>query len=168
MAIAGVGCVTAPPGDLPAAPVRGPMILRGTAQPSLEDPLLTWPSDDAFIVWVDLGDPGDGAAWNAFVDNIEVGNGIVTGHGGQVRIQFDWSLPAPPTCHRIDFVVAHRFAGTEAGPLPRTPDSVGVDFCTWFYFPGGGPDGCPAYDAGSDVYVGPIVDAADDADGAGP
>jgi hypothetical protein len=168
MAIACAGCVTAPPGDLPTAPARGPMILNSSVKPPLDELLAAWPAGDEFIVPVDLGDPGDGAEWQAFVDYGLVAKGTVTGHGGKVPIRFDVSVPAPPACHRVDFYVAHRFAVTESGELLRTPDSLGSDQASWFYVPGGGPDGCPEYDGGSDAYVGPVVDAADEADGAGP
>jgi len=48
-------------------------------------------------------------------------------------------------CHRIDFLVAHQFDPGSA----HTWDSVGGDIVSWFFNPGGNPNGCPLYDAGA-------------------
>jgi hypothetical protein len=152
-------CVTAPPPDLPAVPVHRPTILHDSVVPRADVPITTWPADNMFTVPVEVDDPSQPFQWDLFIDYNPVGNNGApsaptyfpeTGHpsdGGVSIVCFP--LPPPTgtvTCpHRIELLVARSFNSS----FPHLPDKIGGDSVTWTYVPGGGPNGCPEYDAGA-------------------
>ncbi|MGD0676718.1 MAG: hypothetical protein ABSC94_14990 [Polyangiaceae bacterium] len=148
-------CITT---DLPPEPISRPTILHDAVQPPADQILFSWPEFDSFSVPVEPGNPNDGFVWDVFVDfdiNPAPANaGVVSpdsysADGGVVIVSYFLSQPPATSCHRIDFLVAHAFASLSDGaPLDHTPSAIGGDQVTWFYMPGGSPDGCPAYDAG--------------------
>jgi hypothetical protein len=149
-------CLTAPPADLPVQPPRAPSILHSSVVPPTGVVLDTWP--DVFIVPVRVDDPNTPFFYDAFIDyNPDPqartapqifptpfdAAGLVD--GGVVAVPVALSAPDPAFCHRVEILVAHRFNSTS----PHTPDSIGGDSVAWLYTAGGGPNGCPAYDAGA-------------------
>jgi hypothetical protein len=167
------GCVTAPPPELSSSPPRRPTIRQDLVQPAADQILFYWPPDGSFSVPVELGEPrSDGAQWAVFVDydpfnnpnQVDASGAGTTIPGGSVvdagifTVAFTLSPPAPTSCHRIEFLVAHKFA------QPHMPDSIGGDQVTWFYMPPGLGE-CSSYDAGTDSQVGPISVPVD---GSGP
>ncbi len=149
-------CITTPPPDLPDTPARRPNILRDSVVPPADAPLSAWPADDTFIVPVEVGDQP--FQWDLFIDYDPVGNNgapsapyifpqnQVASDGGVAIIAFPLSPPTGTTCpHRIELLVARSFNPS----FPHLPDSLGDDSVTWTYAPGGGPGGCPEYDAGA-------------------
>jgi len=157
-------CITAPPPQLPEEVEHRPTILHESVVPPTDQILSSLPSE--FLVPVVLEDPNETFEWDVFIDYNACADpstctptspltppGVVTQKptpgtldGGVVVVPFDPPADLGTTqCHRIDFLVAHQFdQGT-----PHTWDSVGGDIVTWFYNAGGGPNGCPVYDAGS-------------------
>jgi hypothetical protein len=78
--------------------------------------------------------------------------------GGVSLVSFTISQPdtnTSPMCpHRIDFLVAAGFDSVSS----HTPNSGGGDIATWLFYPGGGPGGCPSYDAGDGAFPDAPVD----------
>jgi hypothetical protein len=164
-------CITAPPPDLPPLPAHRPTILRGSVVPPPDTPLVQWPVDKTFLVPVELYDPNQTFWYDVFVDYDPVNNtspkvypqpvvpNAATMDGGVFLVSFGLNAPDDPgpLCHRIEVLVAHEFNKFS----PHTPDSVGGDSVSWLYTAGGGPDGCPEYDAGA-LQGGAFPDAATD------
>ena len=183
-AIAGAaGCITTPPPDLLAPAPRRPTILHSSVSPPVDVPLTDWPADGTFIVPVEPGDPEHPLdfLWDVFVDYDPSPYPIQSDRGlkylpegpppvvdaGIVSVSFLLSNPNGPAdplglCHRVEFLVAHRFNPIPMGDfrLAHTPDSVGGDLVTWQFTPGGVAAGCPEYDAG-DLQDGAFPDASD-------
>ena len=152
-----VACVTAPPPDLQQAPQHPPFIVVGSALPSADQIVFTWPSE--FSVQVEVDEPSLGFAWVALLDSVTVITAADVTNSGITVVTFDTQTPPDPTsCHTVQLLVAHSFLQAQ-GP-PFTPDSVGGDQLTWFYMPGGVPNGCPSFDGGLDSGVGPEADAS--------
>jgi hypothetical protein len=165
MAIAFVtatACVVAPPGQLAQLPPHRPTILHDAVYPPTDQILTEMPTE--FLVPVELDDPDQSFWWDVFVDynpcNEQndcqptaptVDPTLVTPtpgtlDGGVVIVPVPQITGLDPTvCHRIDFLVANQFTPDS----PHTWDSIGGDIVTWFYNSGGGPNGCPLYDAGA-------------------
>jgi hypothetical protein len=130
--------------------------------PRADIPLVDWPSDGTFMVPVQIATPGEAFVYEVFEDYpanqvpaVPRSAPSLATDGGVALVRFVLRPPPPDngTCpHRIEFIVANGFAGQ------HTPDSVGGDIVTWFYTEGGGPNGCPSYDAGT----GAFPDAASD------
>jgi hypothetical protein len=150
-------CITAPPPDLPQPPAHRPTILDESVQPPPDQILASLPTE--FVVPVQLDDPNQTFDWEVFVDydpvqspnpyfsnQVQATPGTVDGGVYVVDAPPPDTIHADPSrCHRIDFLVAHTFNPA----TPHTWDSLGGDIVWWFYNPGGGPGGCPVYDAGS-------------------
>ena len=169
------GCITTPPPDLPAPPLRRPTILHSSVCPPADVPLVDWPADANFIVPVEPGDPEHALdfEWAVFVDYDPSPTPIRSDHGlkllqqhpmsavqgGIVLVDFPLMPPGTPPdlpglCHRVEFLVAHQFNSPSGTPVAdnrlfHTPDSVGGDMVTWQYTAGGLAEGCPEYDAGA-------------------
>jgi hypothetical protein len=148
-------CITVPPANLPQTPTEGPAIVHDAVVPPT-DQILTQLPPDGFVVPVQLDQASSPFEWDVFVDYDPVaGTGLVfidtqnesPADGGISLVNFslDPATLDPSQCHVIEFLVAHAFNGTSL----HTWDSVGGDIVTWFYNPGGGPGGCPVYDAGA-------------------
>jgi hypothetical protein len=157
-------CVTAPPPALPQLTTERPTILHEAVVPPTDQILSELPSE--FIVPVELEDPDESFEWDVFVDYnpcAEPSNCLQptpptifprlvppspgTLDGGVTLVSFSSTYLTgldPSLCHRIDFLVAQEF---DPG-LAYTWDSTGGDIVTWFFNPGGNPNGCPVYDAG--------------------
>jgi len=151
-------CVTATPPDLPEPPLRRPTILHSAVVPPEDQPLAEWPSDGQFLVPVEVDAPNVGFYYDVFIDFDPItGSGMVIApqpvapdpdklDGGIQEVSFQIPTPPDPAfCHRVEFLVANAFNARS----PHTPDSIGGDVATWWYTAGGGPDGCPSYDAGA-------------------
>jgi hypothetical protein len=147
-------CITPPPEAVDPPPTR-PVILDDQVQPPLDQLLQTLPRQQ-FIVPVSVNDPQEHFNYSIFVDYNPITNPQpvssfrVSPATAVTTIAFD-----PPSqltansCHRLDFLVVHDFATlTDGAVLLHTPDSAGGDQISWFYLPGGSPNGCPGYDAG--------------------
>jgi hypothetical protein len=170
-------CVTAPPPELPQLAAQRPTILHDAVVPPTDQILAQLPTE--FVVPVQLGDPDQSFEWDVFVDYnpcadpngcqptppaiypqlVQPTAGSLD--GGVALVSFAASTDLDPSlCHRIDFLVAHQFDPGSA----HTWDSTGGDIVSWFYNAGGGPNGCPVYDAGK-VQDGafPPVEAGGDA-----
>jgi hypothetical protein len=155
-------CITAPPPDLPQLPTRRPTVVNDAVQPP-EGLLPGWPSDNQFVVPVEMGNPSP-FVYNVFVDfpvnPVAKYSGSVTAtvppDGGIVPVRFPLDPPDPLICpHHVEFLVAHGFDPKSQ----HTFDGFGGDVATWEYFPGGSGDQCPSYDAGD----GSVPDAPLDA-----
>jgi len=154
-------CVTAPPSELPQLSNERPTILHDAVVPPTDQILSELPGE--FVVPVELDDPDLSFEWDVFVDYnpcasptgcqptppaiypelVQPTPGTLD--GGVALVSFAGMTDLDPSlCHRIDFLVAHQFDPDS----PHTWDSVGGDIVTWFFNPGGGPNGCPVYDAG--------------------
>jgi hypothetical protein len=157
MTATGVACLTVAPPALPEqGPVR-PTILHDAVVPTAGVPLAEWPVDNQFFVPVEVDAPDESFFYDVFIDydpTTNSGNVIpptpqppspATADGGITVVSFMLDTPDPRFCHTIEFLVAHSFNQKSA----HTPDSLGGDIVTWFYTAGGGPNGCPAYDAGA-------------------
>ncbi|HLK37000.1 MAG TPA: hypothetical protein VKU41_09645 [Polyangiaceae bacterium] len=160
-------CVTTPPPDLPKVSQPPPTILHGSVVPPADLILSTWPAE--FDVPLEIYDPSASFAWEAFVDYDPTSNtSPLTGQTVGPPIAVDagvyvqaFHLGQPSDlgfCHRIEFDVARGFDTTSGSP--HTPNSLGGDSIVWFYNAGGGPNGCPVYDAG-DVQDGGGFPASD-------
>jgi hypothetical protein len=161
-------CITAPPPDLPRVVAQRPTILQEAVVPPTDQILTELP--DEFVVPVVLEDPDQSFEWDVYVDYnpcepltspcqasppvANLGPRVVsptpgTLDGGVVLVSFPGgdltALATPSECHRIDFLVAHAFNNDAS---TYSWDSIGGDIATWFFNPGGGPSGCPVYDAG--------------------
>jgi hypothetical protein len=157
-AAAVVACITAPPPVLPTVPPHRPTILHSSVVPPPDQILSVWPAE--FDVPVELDDSTQPFQWSVFVDYdpltapqpIPLDNAPVPPppDGGPTIVSFHLDEPDPAFCHRIDFVVASAFTKGSR----RTPNDVGGDLVSWLYNAGGGPNGCPVYDAG------PVQDGA--------
>jgi hypothetical protein len=168
---AATACITTPPPDLPPVPAVGPSIIHDAVQPPTADILASLPME--FVVPVQLDEANASFQWDVFVDyNPATGSGtspvIFAGVNqsaadGGVNL-VDFSLQAGPVvldpseCHVIQFLVAHQFNQMSL----HTWDSLGGDLVSWIYNPGGGPGGCPIYDAGA-LQTGAFPDASTDA-----
>ncbi len=157
-AAAGAACLTVTPPPLPAPDQLHPTILHDAVVPSAGTPLAEWPEDGTFIVPVEVEGPDESFFYDVFIDYDPVtntGNVIPpyleeatpdTVDGGIMTVRFTIATPPDPRfCHTVEFLVADGFDQRSL----HTPDSFGGDIVTWFYTAGGGPNGCPAYDAGS-------------------
>jgi hypothetical protein len=159
LAAGGVGaptaCITPPPEWVNPPPSRV-TIRDDDVDPPLNELIQNLPG--MFTVPIQVDDPQENFHYSVFVDYDSVSNpnpipniSNLEGFPPVTRIAF---VPPPqltPTaCHRLEFIVAHNFATLkDGGILPHTPDpAVGGDHITWFYLPGGSPNGCPAFDAG--------------------
>ncbi len=159
---ASTACFSAPPATLPAPALTRPTILHDAVVPPTDEILPTLPAE--FVVPVQLDSADETFAWDVFVDYDPCpGGGCQTPtpptlytpnatptpgtvDGGVTIVDFSLTGDLDPSqCHRIDFLVAHAFDPNS----PHTWDSVGGDIVTWFYNAGGGPEGCPLYDAGA-------------------
>jgi hypothetical protein len=152
-----VRCVAIAPPALPElGPVR-PTILHDAVVPPEGVPLVNWPTNGTFIVPVEIDGPDESFFYDVFIDYDPVtnsGNVIPpqleeatpdTADGGIVTVMFTIATPPDPRfCHTVEFLVARSFNRNSL----HTPDSLGGDIVTWFYTAGGGPGGCPEYDAG--------------------
>jgi hypothetical protein len=154
---ASTACITAPPPDLPAQAAHPPRIQTESVQPP-PGQILTALPPSGFVVPVVLEDPNQSFEWEVFVDYdpIAAPNPIIlqpvtpspdTVDGGVALVDFGVAASQADSsrCHLIEFLVAHAFNPS----TPHTWDSLGGDLVTWTYNPGGGPAGCPVYDAGS-------------------
>jgi hypothetical protein len=126
-----------------------------------------------FIVPVALDDPNASFSYDVFVDYDSIQNPTPLIYpqalqaspaaldGGVMLVSFKLdpasSALDPSRCHVIEFLVAHAFNPS----APHTPDAVGGDIVGWSYNPGGGPSGCPVYDAGA-LQDGAFPEAASD------
>jgi hypothetical protein len=163
-ALAVAACITAPPPDLPQLPPRRPTIEDDAVQPPA-GPLYDWPSDNTFIVPVQVDVQSPAFYYNVFVDYSAVtqqalqefsGTGPGLLDGGVTFVSFTLSQPDTPTCpHIIDFLVATGFSPSNSS---FTPNGVGGDIATWWYYPDGAQGGCPAYDGGDGVFPDVLVD----------
>jgi len=160
--VAAVACFTAPPPDLPELTDPTPNILNDAVQPPA-GPLFYWPAE--FIVPVRVDIPTEGFFYNVFVDypvnpigvSLQDFGPSTAPDGGVSLVSFMLSQPDTdtPMCpHRIDFIVAAGFDNMSS----HTPDDAGGDIATWWYYPGGGPGGCPSYDAGDGAFPDAPVD----------
>jgi hypothetical protein len=166
-----IGCLTAPPPALQEANHR-PTILPNETPP-VDVPLVFWPADDLFIVYVDV-DPGASFEWAAFEDyNPSVassipfykGSGAALPGGGPVAVSF--ILGQPPNdglCHRIDLVVADMFGPGAPDPsFFHTPTGdYGGDVVTWWYTGGLGIANCSPYGGALPDGGYPLPDASSD------
>jgi hypothetical protein len=163
-------CITVPPADLPQVPTHGPTIVHDAVVPPYTEILAELPNE--FVVPVQLDQANASFEWDVFVDYDPVGSSEpqlrqddnespADGGVSLVNFQLSSSLAVldPSQCHVIQFLVAHAFNENS----PYTWDSVGGDTVSWIYNPGGGPAGCPVYDAGA-LQDGafPLVDAPSD------
>jgi len=143
-------CITAVPPDLPAVAGR-PTVLHDAVVPP-EGPLVEWPSDDTFLVPVQLDVPNESFFFHVFVDYPANQNPVYSGSGstnlsdgGITLVSLMLVPPDTQICpHRIEFLVAGGFDTLNQ----HTPDKGGGDIVTWEYYGGGGPNACPPYDAG--------------------
>jgi hypothetical protein len=166
--VAGLAACITPPPEWTNPPPTRPVILDDEVEPPLTQLLQTLP-EGGFIVPVLVADPLETFSYSIFVDYDPDNNpgqaslGVVSPGSTQYTVKFQAPLQlTAAACHRLDFLVMHDFARlTDGAVLPHTPDSVGGDQITWFYLPGGSPNGCPGYDAGL-----PSSDASPD--GVGP
>jgi len=153
---AATACITAPPPDLPQVALQGPSIEHNAVYPPTNVILVVLPTE--FAVPVQLDQASASFQWDVFVDYDPVTNtspqifsqqNQSPPDGGinvvEFALQPDPIVLDPSRCHVIDFLVAHQFNEQSL----HTWDSVGGDIVTWFYNPGGGPAGCPVYDAGA-------------------
>jgi hypothetical protein len=148
-------CITVPPANLPQIPTEGPTIEHDAVVPPTNLILPELPSE--FVVPVVLDQASSPFEYDVFVDYdpvsgsgfqfIDPGESPADGGISLVDFQLDPGSAAldPSQCHVIEFLVAHAFNGTSL----HTWDSVGGDMVSWIYNPGGGPAGCPVYDAGA-------------------
>ncbi len=162
-------CITAPPPDLPTPRQHRPTILHSSVVPSPDEVLTQWPADNTFLVPVELEDTNAIFYYDAFVDYDPYANSkpiflrvavpsATTYDGGITIVSFSLAAPDSVLCHRIEFLVAHQFNASSE----HTPDSIGGDLVSWLYSAGGGPNGCPLYDAGAlqdGAFVGSVPDA---------
>lgn len=162
---AGVACLTSPPPDLPASQACRPTILHESVVPPADRILEDWPQA-GFVVPVQLCDPvtpgqfyfdvfvdynpADGRTTTPAFFGVTIGAGVI-----KVPVQID--QPDSLRCHRVEFIAAHGFNERSQ----HTPDSIGGDSVAWLYNAGGGPAGCPSYDAGS-LQDGAFPDAPSD------
>jgi hypothetical protein len=162
-ALAVAACITAVPPGLPQLPPQRPTIVDDAVRP-LEGPLYNWPSDNTFVVPVQVDVQSPAFNYNVFVDY-----SVVTQEGvqqlsspgappdaGITLVSFVLTPPDTPTCpHVIDFLVANGFTPSNSS---FTPNGVGGDIATWWYYPDGAQGGCPAYDGGDGVFPDVLVD----------
>lgn len=168
--VAGGGCITEAPPSIPQASEPRPTILQSSVYPPADQLLEDWPSDDTFVVSVQLQDPQEQFSWAVFVDYAtKYAQALTNGEtnpnpspqdsaqgvsgansAGIAPVSFRLTPPVPASsCHTIEFLVVRSFAVLAgAGTLWHVPDPAGSDSVTWLYTAGGGLDGCPVYDAG--------------------
>jgi len=152
-------CITVPPADLPQVPVQGPSIEHDAVYPPAEQ-ILTELPPGGFVVPVQLDQASSPFEWDVFIDYDPVATPPTApalfqpenespADGGISLVNFSLDPGSaaldPSQCHVIEFLVAHAFNESS----PHTWDSVGGDIVSWIYNPGGGPGGCPLYDAGA-------------------
>jgi hypothetical protein len=163
VALVGVACFVAPAPALPSQPSGRPTILHDSVEPPA-DRILTMaqvPADGMlqFHVPVEVEDPSLSFAWRVFVDydpytaTTQVTFGQVqpmlgSGDAGPIVVQFPLNVAgtlSAPYCHRIDFVVAYKFA-FPTGNAPAA--GAEADTVRWLYNGAGGVSGCPqSFDA---------------------
>jgi hypothetical protein len=148
LASAAPACITAPPPDLPEAPVHRPTIMHDAVVPTASGILTVWPMYDTFVVPIEVYTPSLGVEWEAYVDYYTgpdnrnrsatpaAGSGPVFEDGGAyvalVTVPLDEI--AKQQCHMIQVVVS---SGFEVGSTAHTPDSQLGDTIDWNYQPGG-------------------------------
>ena len=160
-------CFTAVPPDLPQLPLQRPTILHSSVVPPDDAILTELPQFGEFLVPVQLNGPSESFEWRVFIDYDPVdnrsfaaeGQGGGAEDGGVFFVSFTLSPTDldPTLCHTIQFLVGHSFDPRG----PHTFDSVGGDIVSWIYNAGGGPNGCPEYDAGA-LQDGAFPDAPSD------
>jgi hypothetical protein len=163
-------CITAPPPDLPALPLRGPRIIEDSVRPPTDQYLTMLPADSEFVVPVEVNDPTEQIVGRVFVDFYPGSDNMGSAtsftavppalDGGVTTISFSVSsidLGDPTACHIIQLFVADQSTGFSEISVHTAGNSLGVDSVSWFYTPNG-PSGCFAYDAGD----GAPADAAPD------
>jgi hypothetical protein len=150
--VAGGACIVVPPPALPNQPPRPPLILRNTANPSLNPPLLDLPTG-GFSVAVDPENPDDPSAppsFLVFIDPDSSGSapldlprqGQPPDDAGLSLVSFTvfpQNLNTPleaGVCHRVQLLVARSFAGFLA------QDPPGGDSVVWYYPGSAAPYGC--------------------------
>lgn len=157
--VAMAACITAIP-DLPQYPVLPPTVQTESVQPP-PGPLVEWPAGGAFSVPVQVFSPGETFVYEVVYDYgtvdqqvpIAAGKPQLAADGGVTVLPLTLPIPSPDFCpHHIDFLVANGFQTV------HVPDAVGGSMVSWTFTQGGGPNGCPDFDAGS----GAIPDAAVD------
>ena len=161
------GCVTVPPSDVPTPAQHRPVILRASVVPPPDEVLTQWPADNTFLVPVELSAP-ELFYFNVFIDFDPYSNsgpalfgavapGTAVSDAGIPIASFVLKPPDGNLCHRIEFIVAMGFNASSS----HTPNSLGGDVVSWLYSAGGGPNGCPLYDAGA-AQNGAFPDAAEE------
>jgi hypothetical protein len=168
------GCILAQPsGAVQRIPETRPTILHASTVPSETSVVTRWPQ--TFIVPVELTDPTVRIAYAAFVDFDSLNNDGLVDHPshsdfeqantvGRTRtLTVAIPEPDPGRCHKVEIVVALRFASEDDAKHSHTPDEPGGDISTWFYNPTGDINGCPALDAGIDASF--DADAGDASEG---
>lgn len=162
VAAALAACITTPPPDLPYATPQAPRIEHDAVVPPADVPLVEWPDGGEFTIPVQVSVPGETFVYQVFYDfgtvdqlATQPSSTQVVPSGGVEVVVIDLLHPDPRVCpHRIDFVVANQFQA------PHVPDSVGGDIVSWFYTAGGGPNGCPSFDAGTGAFPEASTDAS--------
>lgn len=138
-----------PPAQLPQLPRKRPVIV--STDPPQGRVLGTFPS--TFLVNVEIPDPKEDIAWQAFIDYDQAPAGAVdpnaqnvepgVGDAGVRTLSVELKAPVELTrCHTIEVVVA---AGSFV--TPHVPSPPGGDIAYWTYSPTG-DSACPGYDAG--------------------
>lgn len=145
--IVGAACIIAPPPELPKGPERPPRILRSSARPAPDAPMIQWPQE--FVVSVDPENPDNPSAppsYYVYVDPNDPdpmrgplnlpGQGQSPNDAGLSLIEFTINPQDPnrpidtSSCHHIELVVARSFTNFLADP-------PGPDILIWTY---GGPN----------------------------
>jgi hypothetical protein len=164
-ALLAAACFVAPPPDLPSQPTGRPTILHDSVVPPADQVFTAAqiPRDGifTFLVPVQVEDPSLPFFWRVFIDydpftaTTPVTFGEVQAPPGSVDagvivvsipLSFENSPLSTPYCHRIDFVVAYKFAFQDLLNVPAP--GVQADSVRWLYNGAGGPNGCPlSFDA---------------------
>jgi hypothetical protein len=152
-------CITAIP-DLPQYPPLAPVIETDAVRPP-PGTLLEWPEGGEFTIPVEVFTPGESFVYEVVYDYGTNNQSVLISElkpqfvpdGGIATVTVLLPIPPLDVCpNTIDFIVANAFQAV------HVPDSVGGSLVTWTYAAGGGPDGCPSFDAGT----GELPDASTD------